>query len=76
MGNIKGIIGKIGLVAAALGIMSIVIGFFNYEIRIFKLLDYFGTTAGWVIKIALIIVGAALFFILGNGEEGEEESNC
>jgi hypothetical protein len=76
MENIKSKIGKIGLVIGAMGIMSIVLSFFNYNIRLLAWIDIWGTTVGWIIKIALIVVGAALFFFLGKDEDESEESNC
>jgi hypothetical protein len=67
----KSKIGKVGLFIAALGIMSIVLSFFNYNIRLLAWIDMWGDTVGWVIKISMIVVGAVLFFVLGR--ENEEE---
>lgn len=67
----KSKIGKVGLFIAALGIMSIVLSFFNYNIRLLAWIDMWGDTVGWVIKISMIVVGAVFFFVLGR--ENEEE---
>ena len=74
----KGMIGKAGLVAAAMGIMSIILSFFNYNVRLLAWIDIWGETVGWVIRIALIVVGAVLFFTLGRGDDEDEaeEKNC
>lgn len=33
--------------------------------------DKWGTSTGWIIRIALILVGAALFFMFNKKEEAE-----
>ena len=73
MDGIKSKIGKVGLLIAALGIMSIVLSFFNYYIKLLAWIEYFGPTTAWFIRIALIVVGGALFFFLGREEEEEQK---
>lgn len=65
-------IGKFGLLIAAMGIISCVLAIFNYNIRLLAWIEMWGDTAGWIIRIVLIVVGAILFFILGRGEEEEQ----
>lgn len=72
MEQIKGKIGQAGLVLAAMGAMSIILSFFNYEVRLLAWIDLWGTTIGWVIRIGLIVGGAALFFFLGNDDDESE----
>lgn len=72
MGNIKAKIGQAGLIIGAMGIMSIVLSFFNYNVRLLAWIDLWGDTMGWVIRILLIVVGAALFFMLGGSDDEEE----
>ena len=72
MENIKAKLGKAGLVMAALGIMSIVLSIFNYNIRLLAWIDIWGNTMGWIIRGALILAGGALFFLYGRDEEDEE----
>jgi len=69
MENIKYKLGKTGLLLAAMSIISIVLSFFNYNIRLFSWVDIWGNTMGWVIRILLILVGGALFFFFGNYDE-------
>tara|TARA_R110000751_G_scaffold214264_2_gene317750 strand:- start:425 stop:637 length:213 start_codon:yes stop_codon:yes gene_type:complete len=66
MDIIKSKLGKGGLLLAALGIMSIVLSFFNYNIRLLSWIDIWGNTMGWIIRILLIAGGGALFFLFGN----------
>lgn len=70
MENIKSKLGKGGLVLAALGIMSIVLSIFNYNIRLLAWVDAWGNTMGWVIRVLLILGGGALFMMFGR--DGEE----
>ena len=72
MNDIKAQIGKAGLVLAAMGVMSIILYFFNYQVRLLAWIDLWGTTIGWVIRALLIVGGAALFFFLGQDEDEDE----
>jgi hypothetical protein len=65
-------IGQGGLLIGAMGIMSIVLSIFDYNVRLLAWVDLWGNTMGWVIRILLIVVGGALFFMFG-GTDGEEE---
>ncbi len=69
MDNIKSKLGKGGLLLAAMGIISIVLSIFNYNIRLLAWVDVWGTTMGWVIRILLILGGGALYFFFGNYED-------
>ena len=73
MENIKNKIGKAGLLLAAMGIMSIVLSIFNYNIRLLAWIDIWGNTMGWIIRILLIVGGGAVFFIFGTGEDEDED---
>lgn len=72
MENITSKLGKGGLLLAAIGIMSIVLSLFNYNIRLLAWVDLWGDTMGWVIRIVLILAGGALFFFFGKEEEDNE----
>lgn len=72
MEAIKSKIGKGGLLLAAMGIMSIVLSFFNYEIRLLAWINIWGTTIGWVIRFLLILGGGALFFFYGSYDDDDE----
>jgi hypothetical protein len=69
MENIKSKLGKAGLLIGGMGIMSIVLSIFNYNIRLLSWVDAWGISIGWVIRIVLIIGGATLFFFFGREEE-------
>ena len=69
MDDIKSKLGKGGLILAAMGIMSIVLSIFNYNIRLLSWVDMWGNAMGWIIRILLIVGGGALFFLFGRGEE-------
>lgn len=65
--------GSLGSLMAIFGIMSSVLSLFNYNLRILMWVDLWGTTVGWIIRVALIVVGAALFFMFGTSSEEDEE---
>lgn len=69
METIKSNLGKGGLLLAAMGIMSIILSIFNYNIRLLSWVDAWGNTMGWVIRILLIVGGGALFLFFGNDLE-------
>lgn len=69
MDNIKSILGKGGLLLGAMGIISILLSIFNYNIRLLAWVDFWGNTMGWIIKILLILGGGALYWFFGNTEE-------
>lgn len=71
MEYIKSKLGKGGLLLAAMGIMSIVLSIFNYNIRLLAWVDAWGNTMGWVIRILLIVGGGALFIFFGNDTEDD-----
>ncbi|MCF6279665.1 MAG: hypothetical protein L3J14_04895 [Flavobacteriaceae bacterium] len=71
MENIKSKLGQGGLLIAAMGIMSIVLSLFNYEIRLLAWINLWGSAIGWVIRLLLILGGGALFFLYGNNEKNE-----
>ncbi|MCB1173659.1 MAG: hypothetical protein KDK39_08845 [Leptospiraceae bacterium] len=66
-------IAKIGAFAAAAGVISLVLSFTSYELRILLWIDTWGTTIGYIIRGALVIGGGALYF-LGNMLAPDEES--
>ena len=71
MENIKSKLGAGGLLFAAMGIMSIVLSIFNYNIRLLAWVDVWSNTMGWVIRILLILIGGALYFFFGNHDDDE-----
>lgn len=69
MENIKSKLGQGGILLAAMGIMSIVLSLFNYNIRLLAWVDVWGNTMGWVIRILLILGGGTLYFLFGNYDD-------
>lgn len=69
MENIQSKLGQGGLLLAVMGIMSIVLSLFNYNIRLLSWVDAWGNTMGWVIRALLIVVGGILFLFFGRADE-------
>ena len=74
MEHITSKLGKGGLILAAMGIMSIILSIFNYNIRLLAWVDAWGNTTGWIIRILLIGGGGALFLFFGRDEEDGDYS--
>ncbi|MBS9461948.1 hypothetical protein KIM67_05960 [Flagellimonas sp. 389] len=72
MEDIKSKLGKGGLILVVMGIASMVLSIFNYNIRLLAWVDLWGITMGWIIRILLIAGGAALFFFFGRDESEDE----
>lgn len=72
MDNITSKLGKGGLLLAALGIMSVVLSIFNYNIRLLAWVDLWGNTMGWVIRVLLVLGGGALFLFFGRDEDEDK----
>jgi hypothetical protein len=51
------------------GVGSIVLGYMGRELLVLSWVDNWGPTVGWGIRVGLIVVGAALWF-LGRKDEG------
>lgn len=73
MEDIKAKLGKGGLLLAAMGIMSMVLSIFNYNIRLLAWIDIWGSGMGWIIRILLIAIGGALFYMYGRDSEEVED---
>jgi hypothetical protein len=69
MEDIKSKLGQGGLFLAAMGIMSMLLAIFNYNIRLLSWVDIWGTGMGWVIRFLLIGIGGALFYLYGRDSE-------
>lgn len=61
---------KIGGYLAIIGIALIVLPYFGLTIMFLGKIDELGVTTAWAIKIGLIVIGAALYFM---GKSGESE---
>ena len=69
---IKSKIGSFGGLLAVFGFVSIVLSFFDYNLRALGWIDMWGTGMGWFLRIAFIIAGVALYVAFSNNEETEE----
>jgi hypothetical protein len=61
-----------GFVAIA-GLASIVLNLVGYNLRILMWIDLWGDAMGWVIRIGLLVGGAAAFFLLPGEKEPAAE---
>jgi len=66
--NLKSIGGYIAL----LGILAIVMNFFGFVPKLLMWIYLWGDTIAWVIKIALVVVGGALFLYGSRNNQPEE----
>lgn len=57
------LLNQIGMYAAILGIMAIVLNFFDMVPRLLKWIYLWGENNAWIIKIALVIGGGLLWFM-------------
>lgn len=65
----------IGMYMAIAGLVSTVLSFMEMNLSLLVWIDMWGETIGWTIRIGLIVVGAALFFMMPQAEEEEAEEN-
>jgi hypothetical protein len=64
----------IGAFLALIGVVSSILYLINYNLRILAWIDVWGTGIGWIIRIGLIVGGAALFFLFKGAEDDEAEA--
>lgn len=74
MDFIKDKLSSIGAVLALFGVVSTILYFLDYNIKLLLWIDMWGPTVGWVIRIGLIVIGALLFFLIGKSNDEEEET--
>lgn len=53
------------------GVGSIVLSFLNMEFIVLAWIDHWGPTAGWVIRIGLIVIGGVMWLV---GKKPESQS--
>ncbi len=64
---------KIGSFVAILGILAIAFGFFDRVPKLLMWMYQWGEGAAWAIKIGLVVIGSAMYF-LGGKQEQENKS--
>ena len=67
---------RLGGYVALFGVLAIVLPFFNLQLRLLGWIDTWGETVSWAIKIGLIVVGAAMFFMGGSSAEAQPEDTA
>lgn len=65
---------RIGSFIAMAGIFAIIMNFFDRVPRILAWIYNWGETTGWIIKIALVVVGGALYFMGGDDNQQETDT--
>ena len=57
------------------GVGSILLNLIGYEFVLLMWIDMWGSTIGWAIRIAAIVIGAVLFFLGSKKEDSMETEN-
>lgn len=65
---------KIGSYMAIIGLFAIVMDYMDRVPSLLMWIYNWGDTVAWVIKIALVVIGAVLFFMGNKGKTFEEVS--
>jgi len=64
---------SIGGLMVLFGAGSLVLGLIGFEFKLMMWVDNWGTTVGYVIRGALIVVGGALWFMGESAESGQPQ---
>lgn len=59
---------SIGMYLAIFGIATMLLPLIGYQLSLFMWIDNWGPTVGWIIKIAMVVIGGGLF-LAGNDDE-------
>jgi hypothetical protein len=62
---------QIGSIMAMFGIAAIIFGFMDRAPRLLMWIYNWGDAIAWAIKIGLVVVGGALYFLTGKKETQE-----
>ncbi len=66
---------QIGGFLALIGVVSSVLNFIDYNLRILMWIDMWGATVGWIIRISLIVGGLILMFVGKSDEEDDDDES-
>ena len=69
MDFIKSKLSSIGALLAVFGIISSFLALFDYNLKALMWVDLWGTTVGWIIRIALIVGGGGLFLLFNTPDK-------
>ena len=62
-GGVRQVIANIGGGIAFIAILSFILSFIGRDLRIFEVIDHWGYQTGVFIRIGMIVVGVAVFFL-------------
>ncbi|MGJ1432456.1 hypothetical protein ACR79M_13150 [Sphingobacterium spiritivorum] len=65
---------KIGSFMVVIGILAVILGFFNYVPKILMWIYQWGEGMAWGIKIGLIVLGGLLYLLAAKSPEQVESS--
>lgn len=72
---IKSKLSPLGGMLAIFGLLSTLLYFLDFNLKLLIWIDNWGETIGWTIRIGLIIVGAALFFLARSSDHETDKGN-
>lgn len=64
---------KVGSFLVVIGLMAVVLHFFNYAPRLLLWIYSWGNGPAWAIKIGIILLGAALYLLGSPKQSGASE---
>lgn len=64
---------KVGSFLVVIGLMAVVLHFFNYAPRLLVWIYNWGNGPAWAIKIGIIVLGAALYLMGSPKQTGAQE---
>lgn len=67
-------IASLGAFMALAAVISSVLSFIGYNLRVLRWIDMWGETTGWVIRGGLLVAGIALYFVFSKVSENPEEA--
>ena len=67
---------QIGLYLAIFGVLSIVMNFIGYNFKILMWIDNWGITTGWIIRVAMVAIGLAIFFLIPPANQEPEQETA
>jgi hypothetical protein len=63
----------LGALLVILGVISALLQLVGFELRILRALNEQGSAVAWGVRIGLIVLGAALFFLFGKGGDDKKK---
>ena len=65
----KSKISSFGGIAALFGVASIILSFFDFNLVLLMWVDFWGETIAWVIRVGLIVIGLAVYFMMKENDK-------